>query len=232
MSRSSAMTTRSTSSTCAGFGNPHSGGPPHRPQPPEPEAQLVPTGAGQVHQPPLEALSPRRVLNVAASAEPLEGVVDRDAGDGLSVVQVFRDDATRAAAGSDREDQRVPEPDAGLIFDLEAGDDVAGRDALDTPGRVRVDDTPRLRIPARSSQSARNRCAATSSLVPRIDVVGIDEDVRIDERSIARATRHASPRSARPDGIPGPGVRAHVAGPARRRRPRLPGSRSTGRAVR
>lgn len=129
--------------------------------------------------------------------------MDGETGDLLAGVQIFGQHAASAAPDCDGEDQGIPEPDPRTILDLECRRDVGGRDPLDAP--LSLDDAPGFLFGQRLLQLARSvdakllqhlRAENTRALgpqvpknglrdvvlSPRVDVVGVDQDVRVDER--------------------------------------------------
>ena len=152
------------------------------------------------------------MLNVAASAEPfsLKGLrIEMPAMDCplFKSSERTRRAPLRAATATISASQI---PDARLIFDLEGGDDIARCGAIDAPGRVRVDDPPRLwpgqRLPDLSGgvdvellkhlraenpgtvgPKRAQQFLGDLALAPRVNIVRVDQDVRLDECPIARA---------------------------------------------
>src|SRR5262249_4890264 len=64
-----------------------------------------------------------------------EWVFDEDSGDGLSRIEIFRQNSSCAALDSRRHNQRVPKSDLGCILDLEGGSNLSCC-CLQAPRRV------------------------------------------------------------------------------------------------
>jgi hypothetical protein len=73
-----------------------------------------------------------------------ERFVHRETGDGLAGVQILREHSAGAAADRHGENQSIPAADSRPVLQLERCRDIRRRDAVDTPSRVRLDDTPGL----------------------------------------------------------------------------------------